>query len=53
MKTPQKIFKDRAGVLLFEETIAEITAKARAKNIGAGIHNLPKLEQEIKWRRAA
>jgi len=37
---------------LFEKTIAEIITKARAKNIGAGIHNLPKLEQETKWCRA-
>jgi len=37
---------------LFEKTIAEIITKTRAKNVGVGIHNLPKLEQEIKWCRA-
>jgi 4-hydroxy-2-oxoheptanedioate aldolase len=37
---------------LFEKTILEIITKARAKNVGVGIHNLPKLEQEIKWSRA-
>jgi 2-keto-3-deoxy-L-rhamnonate aldolase RhmA len=37
---------------LFEKTVLEIITKARAKNVGVGIHNLPMLEQEIKWRRA-
>ena len=36
----------------FEEAVAEIVKKARARNIGAGIHNLPRVEQEIKWSRA-
>jgi len=30
----------------------QIISKARAKNIGVGIHNLPLLRQEIKWGKA-
>ncbi len=37
---------------LFEAAISEIITKARAKSVGAGVHNLPKIEQEIKWRKA-
>ena len=36
----------------FEEALQRIITAARAKNIGAGIHNLPRLEQEIRWRKA-
>ena len=35
----------------FEAAVAQIVTKARAKNIGAGIHNLPRVEQEIRWSR--
>jgi len=34
---------------LFEQTIKQIINKAKNKNIGIGIHNLPKTEQEIKY----
>jgi 2-keto-3-deoxy-L-rhamnonate aldolase RhmA len=37
---------------VFEKTIHEIITKARAHKVGVGVHNLPMLEQEIKWRRA-
>lgn len=37
---------------LFDEAVREIVAKARAKNIGAGIHFWPSVEQEIAWAKA-
>jgi 2-keto-3-deoxy-L-rhamnonate aldolase RhmA len=37
---------------LFEKTVAEIITKGRAKKVGVGVHNLPTLDQEIKWARA-
>ncbi len=36
----------------FEEAVATVVTKARARGIGAGIHNLPTVDQEIKWSRA-
>lgn len=36
----------------FEQAVAEIITKARAHHVGAGIHNLPRVEQEIRWSRA-
>lgn len=36
----------------FERAMAEIINKGRAKGIGVGVHNLPALEQEIKWAQA-
>jgi len=35
----------------FEAAVAEIVTKARVRNVGAGIHNLPRVEQEIRWSR--
>jgi 4-hydroxy-2-oxoheptanedioate aldolase len=43
---------EQYGHPLFQKTIHEIIAKARANNIGVGIHNLPTLEQEIQWHKA-
>ena len=37
---------------LFAEAVQKIISKARAKNIGVGIHNLPLARQEIKWGKA-
>lgn len=37
---------------LFDKAVREIISKARAKNIGVGIHNLPSVEQDIKWGKA-
>lgn len=37
---------------LFDQAMRRIIGKARAKNIGVGIHNLPLVEQEIKWGKA-
>jgi 4-hydroxy-2-oxoheptanedioate aldolase len=37
---------------LFEKAVEEIITKARAKNIGAGVHNLPRMDQEIRWKKA-
>jgi 4-hydroxy-2-oxoheptanedioate aldolase len=37
---------------LFVEAVRTIVMKARAKNIGAGVHNLPTLEQERYWNQA-
>lgn len=37
---------------VFAQAIRQIIAKARAKNVGVGIHNLPRLEQEIMWSKA-
>jgi 2-keto-3-deoxy-L-rhamnonate aldolase RhmA len=37
---------------LFEQALREIIAKGRAKHVGVGIHNLPSIEQEIKWSKA-
>jgi len=40
------------GDPLFENAVAEIISKARAKNVGVGVHNLPTIEQEIRWKKA-
>jgi len=37
---------------LFEKTMLTIISKARAKNIGVGCHNLPRVEQEIRYAKA-
>jgi len=37
---------------LFAEAMQQIISKARAKNIGVGIHNLPRVDQEVKWGKA-
>jgi 4-hydroxy-2-oxoheptanedioate aldolase len=37
---------------LFEKAVQELVTKARARNIGAGSHNLPRLDQEIRWKKA-
>jgi len=37
---------------LFEKTVLKIISKARAKNIGVGVHNLPRIEQEIRYAKA-
>jgi len=37
---------------LFAGAVQEIVTKARAKNVGAGVHNLPTLAQEIHWSQA-
>ena len=37
---------------LFDKTVREIIKKARAKNIGAGIHFWPSVDQEIEWAKA-
>ena len=37
---------------LFEKAMEEIITKARAKNVGAGVHNLPRMDQEIRWKKA-
>ncbi len=37
---------------LFDEAMMTIITKARAKNIGVGSHNLPKLEQDIRYAKA-
>ena len=37
---------------LFAEAMQTIISKARAKNIGVGCHNLPRVDQEIKWGKA-
>jgi 4-hydroxy-2-oxoheptanedioate aldolase len=37
---------------LFAEAVQKIIDKARAKNIGVGIHNLPRLDQEIRYSKA-
>ena len=36
----------------FAEAVQKIVEKARAKNIGVGIHNLPRLDQEIRYAKA-
>ena len=36
---------------LFEKAMSEIIRKARAKNIGVGCHNLPRIDQEIRYAR--
>jgi 4-hydroxy-2-oxoheptanedioate aldolase len=36
----------------FGEAVLKIITKARAKNVGVGIHNLPEVEQEIRWGKA-
>ena len=35
----------------FEQALGRIIAKARAGNVGVGIHNLPRLDQEIRWMK--
>jgi 4-hydroxy-2-oxoheptanedioate aldolase len=37
---------------LFDKAMMTIITKARAKNIGVGSHNLPKLEQDIRYAKA-
>jgi 4-hydroxy-2-oxoheptanedioate aldolase len=37
---------------LFAEAMQTIIEKARAKNVGVGCHNLPRVDQEIKWGKA-
>jgi 2-keto-3-deoxy-L-rhamnonate aldolase RhmA len=37
---------------LFAEAMQTIIDKARAKNVGVGCHNLPRVDQEIKWGKA-
>jgi 4-hydroxy-2-oxoheptanedioate aldolase len=37
---------------LFAEAVQKIIDKARAKNVGVGIHNLPRLDQEIRYSKA-
>lgn len=36
----------------FGDAVLEIITKTRARNVGAGIHNLPEIEQEIRWGKA-
>jgi len=36
----------------FAEAVQKIVEKERAKNIGVGIHNLPRLDQEIRYAKA-
>jgi len=36
----------------FAEAVLQIVTKARAKNVGVGVHNLPEMTQEIRWGRA-
>jgi 4-hydroxy-2-oxoheptanedioate aldolase len=36
----------------FEKAIRQIIERARAKNIGVGCHNLPRMDQELKWLKA-
>ena len=36
---------------LFEKAMSEIIRKARAKNIGVGCHNLPRIDQEIRYAK--
>ena len=36
----------------FGDAMLEIITKARARNVGAGMHNLPEIEQEIRWGKA-
>jgi 2-keto-3-deoxy-L-rhamnonate aldolase RhmA len=37
---------------IFAEAVLQIVTKARAKNVGVGVHNLPELAQETRWGRA-
>jgi 4-hydroxy-2-oxoheptanedioate aldolase len=37
---------------LFDEAMMTIITKARAKNIGVGAHNLPKIEQDVRYAKA-
>jgi len=37
---------------LFDKAVRQIISKARAKNVGAGIHFWPSVEQEISWAKA-
>ena len=37
---------------IFAEAVLQIITKARAKNVGAGVHNLPELAQETRWGHA-
>jgi 2-keto-3-deoxy-L-rhamnonate aldolase RhmA len=35
-----------------DKAVREIISKARAKKVGVGVHNLPLVEQEIRWAKA-
>jgi len=37
---------------LFDKTVMKIISKARAKNIGVGCHNLPRVDQDIRYAKA-
>ena len=37
---------------VFADAVLEIVTKARAKNVGVGVHNLPELAQEMRWGKA-
>lgn len=37
---------------LFDEAVMTITTKARAKNVGVAMHNMPLVEQDIKYGKA-
>jgi 4-hydroxy-2-oxoheptanedioate aldolase len=37
---------------LFDKTVQQIISMARARSIGVGIHNLPRVDQEVKWGKA-
>jgi 2-keto-3-deoxy-L-rhamnonate aldolase RhmA len=37
---------------LFEEAVHAIIASGRAKGVGVGMHNLPKVEQDIRYAKA-
>ena len=37
---------------LFDKAMLKIIGKARAKNIGVGVHNLPRIEQDIRYAKA-
>ncbi|MHC4624898.1 MAG: HpcH/HpaI aldolase family protein [Planctomycetota bacterium] len=37
---------------LFAEAMQTIIDKARARNVGVGCHNLPRVDQEVKWGKA-
>ncbi len=36
----------------FDKTVRGIIAKARAANVGVGMHNCPSIDQEIEWMKA-
>jgi 2-keto-3-deoxy-L-rhamnonate aldolase RhmA len=37
---------------IFAEALLQIITKARARNVGVGVHNLPDMAQETRWGRA-